>query len=327
MSAEGACQELAFKAAMAFYEGRHRDAADMYLEAIKSAPSKWETNKWNMVRGYTSILREGYFTASPSDLSALKDMADDKSEVKLFRCEAAFSLGLILWDSNYRDQAADMYRECIRVGNKAKGRERTEKVVAMLSSGVGEKPFGELIDEIVKDATFNLEQLEKPNMNMDKKEIPSTFLRSDGTTAPNTVKSSFVDIGPRAASLTKEQIARLVTVGGKHCDGCEKTREELGLKRLNICKQCTRAYYCSRPCQVTAWKAGHRECCRKLGEFKAGDYVKLTGITTEPQINGQIVEIIKPHKTQGGAWKVRIPGGEKSIWVATEKMEQLRPLK
>jgi hypothetical protein len=95
--------------------------------------------------------------------------------------------------------------------------------------------------EIVKIAADNLETLENAIFIVTNQDVQSTFLRSDGPSYESIGQRADVDVGPHARSLTKEQIARLLTVGGEHCDGCEKTREELGLKRLNICKQCTRA--------------------------------------------------------------------------------------
>jgi hypothetical protein len=78
---------------------------------------------------------------------------------------------------------------------------------------------------------------------------------------------------------------------------------------------------------VTAWKAGHRECCRKLGEFKARDYVKLTGIMTEPQKNGQLVEITKARKIQEGHEKSESREERNRFGLLQKKMVQMRPLK
>ena len=47
-----------------------------------------------------------------------------------------------------------------------------------------------------------------------------------------------------------------------------------------------------------------------------------------PQWNGAIVEIVQADAKGNGRWIVRLAsGGDKSVSVSADKMEQLRPLK
>lgn len=75
---------LGEEAATAFHRGRHRIAATKYLEAFDdSVGHKYNQFRWQIFHGYTSILKEEYFTASTSDMEALNRISNDKAEAKL----------------------------------------------------------------------------------------------------------------------------------------------------------------------------------------------------------------------------------------------------
>ena len=44
---------------------------------------------------------------------------------------------------------------------------------------------------------------------------------------------------------------------------CADCQIILGSERKMCCVECKAAYYCSRDCQVTHWKAGHKKDCVK----------------------------------------------------------------
>lgn len=232
----------------------------------------------------------------------------------------------------------------IRIADKTPDKERRKKVVAATVTpdgnaiaSVGPKLVGIILDEIREEANTNLKRLEAPNMfrmNLNGEgSVPVVTpavqqqMRSDGTSFPATARTTVIASGPLAINLTKEQAERLLTVGGERCDCCNKSREEVGLNHLLYCGRCKKAYYCSEECQKTQWKSGHKKYCREPGQIKQGDYVRLNGIQSRPEINGQVVEIIGEDSRTEGRWQVRIPGGERSISIAATKMEQLRPLK
>ena len=48
----------------------------------------------------------------------------------------------------------------------------------------------------------------------------------------------------------------------QQCANCQITLES---ERKMCCVECKAAYYCSRDCQITHWKAGHKkDCVKKL---------------------------------------------------------------
>jgi len=326
------------EAVTAFHQGNHRLSATKYLQSFLASPDKWDPNRWQIFHGYTSILQEEYFKASDSDLEALQRTANDKNELKLYRCEATFTLGLLIWIRNDRDEAAATYLNVQRLAEKAKKQERRFKVMATIPTpdgnrvaGIGMTPMGELMDGIATQARDNLQQMQKTTFHSignlpARSEMLGNRLRSDGTPMPPARRTTAVAMGPVATELTKEQIKHLLQVGGDRCDCCQKTREDFG-GSFRCCTSCMKAYYCDRECQVKQWKAGHKKYCRKPGEFKVGDHVRLNGLASKPEMNGLLVTMISPDSQTEGRWEVRIPGGDKSVSIATEKIEQLRPLK
>ncbi|KAJ3330215.1 hypothetical protein HDU76_006198 [Blyttiomyces sp. JEL0837] len=89
------------------------------------------------------------------------------------------------------------------------------------------------------------------------------------------------------------QRAREVKVGG--CDFCKIATEQTA-KRLKRCGRCRRDCYCSTSCQTAAWSAawsaGHKNFCRKLGDFKVGDIIMLKEIKKNVTLNGTIMQIV-----------------------------------
>ena len=327
-------QNRANEAVMAFHSRNYRAAAIKYLESFEASPGKWTENRWHIFHGFTSILQEEYFQASQSDMEALERIASDRTEPKLYRCEAAFTAGLLSWIAKDREKAAEFYREVTRLADKIKDSERKKKVLASLTTpdgnaitGIGPKRVDEIILDIRTRASDNLMRLESTNLQGFPPPSQGK-MRSDGTQLPPAKRNTKISIGPLATTFTQKQAGYMLSVGGETCDCCKKTREELGLKHhLQSCSRCKKAFYCSKDCQAKQWAAGHKRYCRKPGEIKPGDFVRLNGIRSQPEINGELVEVIGPDRNSMGRWEVRIPGGNRSISVAGEKMEHLRPLK
>ena len=247
------------------------------------------------------------------------------------------------WIKNNREECAEFYRIAIRLADKAPDKERKKKVLATIATpdgngiaGVGPKLIGDIIDDVGQEANSNLKQLQEPNfcsmssngdLNVPPSSIAHQKVRSDGTFLPPAARATGIAFGPLSTTLTQEQAERLLTVGGERCDCCNKSRRELGLKHLLNCARCKKTYYCGKECQRKQWTAGHKELCRKPGQIKPGDYVRLNAIQSKPEINAQVVEVVKEDAQTEGRWELRIPGGDRSISIAAAKMEQLRPLK
>lgn len=97
---------------------------------------------------------------------------------------------------------------------------------------------------------------------------------------------------------------RLWSIGGKSCDCCKKTLEELGVTTLDCCSRCLKAYYCSKSCARKQWRAGHKQACRKKGEIKPGDVMRLQA---EVLGNNFIpVIVVGPAVGEEGMWRVNV---------------------
>jgi hypothetical protein len=116
-------------------------------------------------------------------------------------------------------------------------------------------------------------------------------------------------------------------VGGFCCDRCKKTYQELKKKSLQCCARCRKAYYCSRTCQVAAWKGGHESNCVQPDDIQPGHYMMLSGLKSKGDLNGLVVSV-KEFKQQTQRWVVKPAGmGNKTLAVTTDKLQHLRPLK
>lgn len=123
----------------------------------------------------------------------------------------------------------------------------------------------------------------------------------------------------------REYIIERAIVGGSHCDCCGKSRQEVGMATLDICLRCEMAYYYSSICQRAAWKTGgHKEACRKPGQIKPDDDMRLDGLVSKPELNGIVVKAIK--ENADGRWAVELMDGRQTkISVKAENLHRLRP--
>jgi len=186
---------------------------------------------------------------------------------------------------------------------------------------------GELIDEILKDVRDNLGIMERGGVING---IPSKQYRSDGTPMPPTVRQNWIVVGAGPSELNRKEIVdRLLAVGGTKCDCCGKTREAYGLTHLFSCSRCKKAFYCSAECQRKQWnkKCGHKKYCREPGQVEPGDYVRLNGLQAKPELNGMIVQVVGQVPNNPSRLEVRLSGGNRSLSIPKDKMEQMRPLK
>lgn len=313
----------ATKAAQCFQRGEHRESADDYWESFFSRPDDWDENVYHILHGYTSILRESYFSTSSKDFKNLTSLARDGKAPKLYRQEAAWTLGLLAWDARKREKAGDYYREALAFIDQASDFERNQKMMhTVVRNGM---PYPEVlaVSQILQESrnniAGNLSRMENPfgspGLN------PSNFVRSDGTAMPN------IPIKTRFPLNEASSLAPRLAVGGSACDSCGKTWQDLGKANLDRCMLCKKAYYCSRTCQKTAWKNGHREACRKDGQIEIGDIMKLRKIAAKPELNGELVRILSKDAAQEGRWQVESLVASTKMSIATEKLEHIRPAK
>ena len=299
-------------------------AADAYL-ACYLLPRCREWSGWHSVwSGFTAILRQN-IRASPAHMAALKRVAKDKARPKLHRAMAYFTRGLSRFEQRDREGAASDYRESLAVARAATAAERSANV--LLEDARRHTNVGVHLDGIVKDCESNLAVLvsagapRPPSRNAN-----ATSFRPADSEHP-AGHNLFVGVGPVGdpeANLAAHAaaVARL-SVGGDTCDRCGGSgREGAALKR---CGACRTAYYCSSQCQQEAWRAGHKQACRKPGMFREGDMVLLHGLVNRPELNGSVRVIVGP--TEGERIVTNIIGGDAATRLALKpvNLRQLRP--
>ena len=74
--------------------------------------------------------------------------------------------------------------------------------------------------------------------------------RCEGCSNPHCWKESW-----------KRWMDRIKVEESKKCSYCLKKAEDCPGRKLKSCAKCSGAWYCSRDCQVAAWKAGHKRDC------------------------------------------------------------------
>ena len=72
-------------------------------------------------------------------------------------------------------------------------------------------------------------------------------------------------------SRALEQLNEWESVGQSRCDNCQKEAKAGG--KFKQCSKCKAQWYCSRECQVEAWKAGHKKDCKRAGMLNFEEYL------------------------------------------------------
>ncbi|EJK75315.1 hypothetical protein THAOC_02962 [Thalassiosira oceanica] len=69
----------------------------------------------------------------------------------------------------------------------------------------------------------------------------------------------------------REQLKEWETAGRSLCAYCAK-KAETG-EKFKQCSKCKAQWYCSKECQVEAWRAGHKKDCKRAAILKFEDYL------------------------------------------------------
>ncbi|KAJ3282071.1 hypothetical protein HDU79_010279, partial [Rhizoclosmatium sp. JEL0117] len=103
-----------------------------------------------------------------------------------------------------------------------------------------------------------------------------------------------------------------------------KTQESLSLSisKLKKCDGCRAVYYCSRECQFTHWKAGHKLYCRPINELKKGDLVTLHGLVSASHLNKKYREL-GDYIEAKGRWEVTWIGGTNGVLIKPENIRRI----
>ena len=68
-----------------------------------------------------------------------------------------------------------------------------------------------------------------------------------------------------------EELKTCETIGQCKCENCGK--EALADEKFKQCSKCRAQWYCSKECQVEAWRAGHKKDCKRARIVKFEDYL------------------------------------------------------
>jgi hypothetical protein len=243
---------------------------------------------------------------------------EDKSEPRLFRLEAAYTLGVMHYDRQERMKCEDIYHHAITIGEKHSSvEEASQEEHCMQQVDTGRKTMKELMFGVLNDCRTNLDQL-----NVATRPPKGTVF----TSSDNPVKRRHqMPIGRGGTTLTNEQLNNLIDVGGIQCDCC-KQKDKKSFK----CSICNKVFYCSKDCQKKRWREGeHKKCCREEGQFEVGDLVQCARLKNKPEMNGYLVRIVGRDETSSEErYKVQMEGavqGDGIISIKPANLNQPRP--
>ncbi len=108
------------------------------------------------------------------------------------------------------------------------------------------------------------------------------------------------------------------------CSCCGAETGEGG-KKLQVCSKCHRKAYCSAACQRQDWKeGGHKLSCRARDKFRKDDVVVAQGIESQPELNGQLMVVMRPDEREG-RWLV-LDERRKSVSLRADKLRLVVPV-
>ena len=68
-----------------------------------------------------------------------------------------------------------------------------------------------------------------------------------------------------------DKLEKIESIGQISCGNCSK-KAEAG-EKFKQCSKCKAQWYCSKECQVEAWRAGHKKDCKRARILKFEDYI------------------------------------------------------
>ena len=295
--------------------------------------------KYYCLSGFTSVLRDQRFSPSRDDMAALKRISRSATSA-LDRAQASFTRGYCRFIAGDRDGAARSYREALA---SAAASDVPSRVILPNPATQSYEPTacGPLLDLIARDARENLAEFGRFGRSATATAEAYAVASRDaadrwasgggqGPAPPLPFRMQAVYAsgsgrdGPEAALALHQHIKERTSVGGSACDTC-KLIPAAG-ETLKLCRRCKLAYYCSATCQKKAWKTGHKRACRKPGKIVPGDWVRLSGVSSKPELNGCICEVVGSVPNREGRWEVTAIGqDERSMSIAADKLGHLRP--
>ena len=318
-----------------FYQNRKREGANEYWIAFsRYSPSLTHPNRWDIFRGYTSILKERYFEPSDDDWTQLKSVLKDKHELKLFRIEAGLALGLLYYDQGDRFESGEMYYKAIQIGETKDSKFEKKQLQKKVYQNQNLYTIEYLVKEVMTHVKENLEILTMKNDPRASSPFGSNNRnRSDGTLMPDSTLGRIIKLSPIVnSSMTLVDFRKLTSIGGHECDACgiKETKDN----KLLQCRRCKRGFYCSKQCQATSWNVfHHKKYCRTQDTpIKAGDFVLLNGLKSKPELNYTVGLVVghDPKSTtsteSASRWEIQLTCQKSTnLSIQAKNIKQLRP--
>jgi Ni2+-binding GTPase involved in maturation of urease and hydrogenase len=159
-------------------------------------------------------------------------LLNDKSEPRLFRLEAAYTVAVMHYDLQQRMKCEEIYHRAVTIGEKklsAKDMKMENETIMEMDPNTGRKSMKELMEGVLNDCKDNLYQLNTSTRGAARAINPNEKAR---------MRHEF-PIGRGRTTLTSEMINNLIDVGGIQCDYCKKKDV-----KLMKCSLCEKGFYC-----------------------------------------------------------------------------------
>lgn len=307
------------KASMLAQSGKFRESADAYRSAYDSLPPSFQ-GRYYCLSGYTNLLQYHQAQYTEDDKAYLTKLTANTNASTLERVEACFARGVLAVDAGDRKTGAELYRETCEIGASARPAEIREMVLTEQGlPGVA----GVTMQKTIKVARANLDRMGSLPSATAQPQWPSAGTAptapASGATKRAVSRVLGAPVGQNCAPEMQQRIGRMVAAfnryearAGGECGACGKTRlagpgpETEGVK-LSKCSKCMLAHYCSRECQRTAHPK-HKKVCRKPGDLRPGDIVRVEGVKSKPELNGNALQVFSAAAGDEERWTVAIMG-------------------
>lgn len=309
-------RRLCFEMVGAYRQRDRRRIADLSLAIVRAAPSPWAYGRYHFFQNYAKFL---VGIANHSDKEAFPSFLSSSQEPALFRASAACGLAQFFApDINDKELRADYYRQAIAI---VEHMDRQDLDRPLVTPDNPSSTVRAEIREILSLSKGFLRVFENP-------------YGLEANAAIAEVMGADHDVVRHHFNLSIEQhyppeLQSRLGIGGSACDCCGKSLEELGVTRLDCCKRCKMAYYCSTDCQRTQWKAGHKQACRKSDEIQPGDIMVVRGLVARPDLNGEVVRVKDRNGAMEGRWVVKLfrsaSGQQQWFSIGGDKLFHIRP--
>ncbi|GKY93171.1 hypothetical protein MPSEU_000285100 [Mayamaea pseudoterrestris] len=291
------------EAGVSIERGDFRRAADLYWQSFSQCPRQAPCRYW-IFSGFSEKISKNYFAPNEDDMANLHDVLNDDREISICRVDAGLTLAVVLHNLKHdREDAADVLRQALDIADATGRKELRRRIIGKDRKEVCLRT---VLLNLRKFCAENLAEMETVRLAV----FPALSL-ADMTINQTTRLCDYMPSGTYIEGQTflfsvplsdPDMMRRIQSIGGKACDACGKTLEQLEVRRLDVCSRCNMAYYCSRECQVIAWKHGHKGACRHPNQRVQGDIMQLRGIEDEPDLNLQLVTLIAEEANE--RWKV-----------------------